>query len=281
MNKNVLNYKNFVYLKESLSNAKKKYEDKIEPKIFKKFIDIDKTKTKKYLEWMCKQYLNDNTVLDKMNSLITEFDTLVNKHKIQKDDKDINKYKTFEDLEKKIEEINNKRSFSLSEYEKKYTVIVNDKNVFVVRPDTHEAARKLGFTTFNHRENNETNTSDCTWCITYADDTHFNDYYLNQRKTFYLIDIKENGKYFKDISKLEYNDKCLYRKVYGNLKCQFAMEMSDTGSYTLWDSYDRDLNSDLADLIIGYYLADYGFVKPKHTEDEYKNIIKIYKNNKC
>ena len=71
----VLNYKNFEMLTESLSSAKKDYldTDKIEKEDFDKLVNIDPTKTKKYLDKICEFYyfesIYDISILKKYISI--------------------------------------------------------------------------------------------------------------------------------------------------------------------------------------------------------------------
>ena len=77
-----------------------------------------------------------------------------------------------------------------------YETIVDDENLLVMVPHTHESSRSLGLTHFKY-----TNCGDSNWCTTYKSPNHFVDYYYNKNVTFYYIKVKSS----KLIDKLESN----------------------------------------------------------------------------
>lgn len=158
---------------------------------FNKLLNADPTKQKKYVGWMAKQWIamGDKLGIDDLRNTIEEYDVFVNKGKAKT--KDVNAFKTFEDLAAEVKELNDTGAgLSNAELENDYEVIADDVDKLIMCPHTHEASRKLGLTTFAYRDCGD--GKDSAWCTTYKTSDHWNDYYLKNGATFYYIKIKSD-----------------------------------------------------------------------------------------
>ena len=185
------NVDNIQSLNENRKMAIKKYLDPelISKEDFDAIVAADPTTTKKYVLWMTKQFVENKVLLEDMRNKIEEFDLFSTRGRIQ--EKDINKYKTYNDLVELIDEINEKGARSNRELENDYDVEVDNEDLFIAIPHTHEASRKLGLVQFAHRtKNGDDKPVDSQWCTTFKNDTHFLDYYYNQLITFYYVLVR-------------------------------------------------------------------------------------------
>ena len=176
-----------------LENVKqgKMYVDKgqLDPDILKKIILIDPTPTRKYVGWMAKQWVIGN--IDDMNVLtntVEEYDTFLQRNKALT--KDINQFKTFEDLAKEVDYLNQIGSnLSVKDLENDYTVKLDTPELLIIVPHTHEASRKVGLKFFNYRKC-EDGSTDSAWCTTYKSPDHWVKYYQIENITLYYIRIR-------------------------------------------------------------------------------------------
>lgn len=166
--------------KQYVSQGKLSKED------LKTLIRIDPTDTRKYVGWMAKQLVKGNVPsIDELKSLIEEFDVLLNKGKSKT--KDIYQIKTYDDLKNEVDTINNTgEALSIKDLENEYDVVLDNENLYIASPHTHEASRKLGLSDFSYRNCGE----DSAWCTTYKAPDHFNNYYHSYNVTFYYIKIR-------------------------------------------------------------------------------------------
>jgi len=159
---------------------------------FKKLLEIDPSKQKKYVGWIAKQWIikAGKLSIDDLRNTIEEYDVFLNKGKVKT--KDINAFKTFEDLAAEVKELNDSgEGLSDTDRENDYETIVDNNDILVMCPHTHEASRKLGLSTFKYRDCGDGN-KDSTWCTTYKTSDHWNDYYLKSNATFYYFLIKSD-----------------------------------------------------------------------------------------
>lgn len=159
---------------------------------FQKLLDIDPTKQKKYVGWMSKQWISKDRKfsIDDLRNTIEEYDVFLNKVKVKT--KDINVFKTFEDLASEVKVLNDTgEGLSDTDKENDYETIVDNNDILVICPHTHEASRKLGLTTFKYRDCGDGN-KDSSWCTTYKTSDHWNNYYLKSNATFYYFLIKSD-----------------------------------------------------------------------------------------
>ena len=193
---NLLVNENKAQLKQMLAS------NKIDQEEFNQILSSDNTPNKKYVGWVGRQYLktkepNAKFDWDSLRNAVTEFIAMVNNNTFTGDETNIEKYPDYEALQKKVSEGNEKAAAagpSKKEAAADMEVDFNSKDALVVSPLSHEAARKLGLSEFAHRVNPETGQKDCAWCITYKNNTHWNDYTDNQLITFYFAKPKTQEK---------------------------------------------------------------------------------------
>ena len=165
-------------------------QGKLSPEDFNKILNIDKTATKKYVGWMAKQWLlnTDQISLDDLRNTVEEYASFADRGKAKH--KDINQYTTFADLQKDVHELNQSgQNVSVKDLENDYEVIVDNSNLLIMSPHTHEASRKLGLSHFAYRSCDD-GSEDSVWCTTHKAPNHFNDYYYKHNVTFYYIKVK-------------------------------------------------------------------------------------------
>ena len=138
----ILSNNNFVLL-ESIKLAKELYFDEIRAEDFNKLIEIDPSKTKKYLNWICKEYLKGRE-LNRLKDVIYQFDLKVNKGLIK--NKDIYYYKNIEELEDIIEKSPDKSKVDIKKQIKKteVNIVLDNDYYFIVEPLTWEASKIYG-----------------------------------------------------------------------------------------------------------------------------------------
>ena len=191
---------NFIYSKLLVENKKYIIENVRQAKTYlsqgklseddlKKLIEIDPTPTRKYVGWMAKQWINKTvTDIDDLSSTIEEYNTLLNKGKTKT--KDINQFKSFIDLSKEVDSINQSGTgISSKDLESDYETIIDNSDLLIISPHTHEASRKLGLSQFAFRDC-EDGGKDSSWCTTYKSPDHFDNYYHQNNVTFYYIKVK-------------------------------------------------------------------------------------------
>jgi hypothetical protein len=188
---NKVSHKNKPLVLENVKQAKQYVEQgKLSQEDFETLVKIDPSKQKKYVGWMAKIWIKDKPDIDDLRNKIEEFNTLLEKGKTKT--KDINSFKSFSDLENEVEEINKRgEGISVKELENDYETIIDNSDILIMCPHTHEASRKLGLTKFAFRDCGD-GGKDSAWCTTYKAPDHFNDYYYNNNVTFYYIKIKSD-----------------------------------------------------------------------------------------
>jgi hypothetical protein len=182
--------KNKQYILENVKQAKQyEVQGKLTPEELKTLIDIDPTPTRKFVGWMAKQWVNKTiTDIDDLRNTIEEYNVFLNKGKTKT--KDINQFKTFKDLYNEVNAINKSgEGISVKDLESDYETIIDNSNLLIMSPHTHEASRKLGLSQFAFRDC-EDGGKDSAWCTTYKAPDHFNDYYYTNNVTFYYIKVK-------------------------------------------------------------------------------------------
>jgi len=183
---------------------------------------VDPSPTKKYLDWLVKIWITEKPSIDEVRNYIEEFHALVESHRIV--GVDINRLPSYDFFKNLVNEENEKASSTLEELENDYEVIRNDEDVLIVVPHTHEASRRLGLTYFGTREDKT-----CSWCTTYATNSHFNNYYYTQGVTFYYIKVKS------PLLQKQLKDTNLFH---------VAFAIYPTGKITAYNAEDNSLSSD-------------------------------------
>lgn len=178
---------NYIYIKENVKQAKQYViSGKLSNEELQKLIQIDPTPTRKFVGWMAKQWIKGNIKsIDELSNYISEYNVFLEKKKVKT--KDIYQFKTFDDLKREVDLINQSGdSLSIKDLESDYDTIIDNNKLLIISPHTHEASRKLGLTHFSYRDCDK----DSAWCTTYKSPDHFNDYYYNSNITFYYIKVK-------------------------------------------------------------------------------------------
>jgi hypothetical protein len=156
---------------------------------FAKLVEIDPSPKRKFVGWMAKQWINGNITDESvLKNTIEEYHTFLERGKAKT--KDIYQFKTFDDLKNEIDELNKSTdTLSLKEMEEDFEVVLDDENLLIVVPHSHEASRKLGLSEFAYRECGD-GTMDSTWCTTFKSPDHFENYYYSRGITFYYVKVK-------------------------------------------------------------------------------------------
>jgi hypothetical protein len=179
------------FILENVKQAKQYVDyNKLTQDELKILINIDPTPTRKYVGWMAKQWVTKQvTDIDDLRNTIEEFNTLLERGKTKT--KDIYQIKSFKDLQNEINQINQSgKGISNKDLESDYDVVIDNQDLLIMSPHTHEASRKLGLSYFSYRKCKDGGRKDSAWCTTYKVPYHFNDYYYVNNVTFYYIKVK-------------------------------------------------------------------------------------------
>ena len=174
---------------ENIKQAKQYVQSgKLSEDDLKTLIEIDPSPTRKYVGWMAKILINEKPDIDDLRNTIEEYNTFLEKGKAKT--KDINQFKSFKDLFSEVDQINKSgEGVSVKDLESDYEVIIDNNDLYVASPHTHEASRKLGLSAFAFRDC-KGGGKDSSWCTTYKAPDHFNDYYYKNNVTFYYVRVK-------------------------------------------------------------------------------------------
>ncbi|MHA1814503.1 MAG: 2'-5' RNA ligase family protein, partial [Candidatus Heimdallarchaeaceae archaeon] len=221
-NKTTIPLKDDGTLEESMATAKQRYLDtgKVNQNQFDLFASMDTTPTKKYIEWLAKQWVvNDERFesREKAQEYLDLFTKLTDKNIIKQ--KDINSYKSLKDLVATID--TNKETVTKTQQKKVIEgdiekVFENDE-VVIIKPKSKAAANKYGKGT--------------KWCISATDsENYFNKYYYDDKVTFYFV-----------FSKVTMNNE--FDKI--------ALAVYPSGDWEVYDSLDNQMDTDdfLIDMI--------------------------------
>ena len=178
----------------------------------KMFINNDPSVNNKYLMWMVKQAdiifdaggWNKYTK-EKLYELIKSFHS--NLQRLKGTERDINSYKTLEDLQITLSRLGDKsKSQQKKEIKsKEANVVFENKKVIVVEPKSHKASCYYG--------------SGTKWCTTEKSSGNWDSYFLDDNVTFYYI-----------LNKTLDKDNPLYK---------VAVAVYQTGKYEIYDSSDK------------------------------------------
>ena len=137
----------------------------------------------KYTDWLLKNVDPESENFDDDVEIGVNLVKSFDKYQSQLDKKDINQYKSFEELDSALLPIKQKQKEK--ELEKQVEKIYEDDKFIVIKPQTHQASCKYGANT--------------KWCTTAQSDTHFKQYTSGNQLLFYIIDKKnsKSGNYSK------------------------------------------------------------------------------------
>jgi hypothetical protein len=218
---------------ENIRQAKQYVESgKLTQEELKILTDIDPSPTRKYVGWMAKQWAEKQiTDIDDLRNTIEEFNTLLEKGKTKT--KDIYQIKSFKTLQDEVDQINNAgENISTRELESDYDTVLENSDLLIMSPHTHEASRKLGLSQFAFRDCGD-DGKDSSWCTTYKAPDHFNDYYYTNNVTFYYVKVKSQ----QMINQLQ--DK--FPKTWKNLVV-VALAVLDNGKIDGYDGLDKQIS---------------------------------------
>jgi len=218
---------------ENIRQAKQYVESgKLTQEELKILTDIDPSPTRKYVGWMAKQWAEKQiTDIDDLRNTIEEFNTLLEKGKTKT--KDIYQIKSFKALQDEVDQINNSgENISTRDLESDYDTVLENSDLLIMSPHTHEASRKLGLSQFAFRDCGD-DGKDSSWCTTYKAPDHFNDYYYTNNVTFYYVKVKSQ----QMINQLQ--DK--FPKTWKNLVV-VALAVLDNGKIDGYDGLDKQIS---------------------------------------
>jgi hypothetical protein len=221
------------FILENVSQAKQYLSSgKLSDKELETLINIDPTPTRKFVGWMAKQWISKTvTDIDDLRNTIEEYNVFLNKGKAKT--KDINAFRSFADLKKEVDTINQSgEGISVKDLESDYDTVINNSDLLIMSPHTHEASRKLGLSYFSFRDC-EDGGKDSAWCTTYKAPDHFNDYYYSNNVTFYYVRVKSP----QMIEQL----KQAFPKKYKAMEV-VALAVLDNGMIDGYDGLDKQLN---------------------------------------
>ena len=177
----------FCQIIESLNSARNLFlkTQKIPETIFNQLVESDPTLQKKYLEKLCKFYI-ENPNLDELKELIGIFDTLVSKKQIDKTD--INRFKSFDEFKNLILQNKDKKSKTQIEKEIKISdaeIILNSDDFLIVSPLSYKASCIYGAGT--------------KWCTADRDSQYWDNYTDQFVKFYYILNknLSESDKNYK------------------------------------------------------------------------------------
>jgi len=189
LNRNKITSKNKQYYLESVKQAKQYVQQgKLSTEDLQTLIKI--SPEPKYVGWLAKVWIKEEPDIDDLRNYIEEYDTFAKKGKAKT--KDIFQFKSFEDLKNEVDDINQSgEGVSVKDLESDYDVVVDNEDLYIASPHTHEASRKLGLSQFAFRDCGD-GSKDSAWCTTYKAPDHFNSYYYSRNVTFYYVKVKSD-----------------------------------------------------------------------------------------
>ena len=169
---------------ESLSTARERFLNtgKVSQEEFEEALSYDSSKTKKYLEKILDLYVKEREVngkpMKEIGNTIEKFNELVQRNKIS--NSDVNYFKDYKSLKNEVENSEVGEVENEAEYLKEgdFDVIVDNKDLLVVRPYSHEASKKWG---------------DTNWCTTSTNDTNWKNYTLEWDVNLFYIMVKNKS----------------------------------------------------------------------------------------
>lgn len=169
---------------------------KITPEEYDTLINLVPTK---YVGWVSKRYITGEMKdLDNLRNTVEEFDAFVRSGKIKGAESNIQAYKTFDQLQKIVDDLNRSpNQQTKKELRGDFDVVVDNEDLRIVVPYTHEASRKLGLTPIEQGgfafRDCKGGGKDSAWCTTYSASTHWDDYYYKNNVDFFYILIKSDA----------------------------------------------------------------------------------------
>lgn len=245
-----------------------KYSDNIDNHTFDILKLIDITPTKKYLDKICKYFIEMDSVvtytakIEDLTHLISSFDNLVKKKIINGSDSDINKYKNIDQLRNIVNTNINKESNTLIKKLKKQNVIIETDNddLTILVPLDIEASKVYG--------------SNTRWCIAARNNiSNAYDGYFAKRKN-----IEYYNKLLEGAAGIEDEEEQCFVIFIINKKLE-----SSNPLYKIGIQCDMDGIVDIFDALdTTTYMTCIRRAKELHItlSDSYHDMMKKYKNYK-
>jgi hypothetical protein len=221
------------FILENVKQAKQYVQSgKLSEEDLKKLVEIDPSPTKKFVGWLAKIWINEKPDFDDLRNTIEEYNVFLEKGKTKT--KDIYQFKSFKDLHAEVDSINKSgEGVSVKDLESDYDTVLDNSDLLIMSPHTHEASRKLGLSYFAFRDCRD-GTKDSSWCTTYKAPDHFNSYYYTNNVTFYYIRVRSQ----EMINQL----KQAFPKRWKNL-IVVALAVLDNGKIDGYDGLDKQISS--------------------------------------
>lgn len=162
-----------------VEDMKKKYPEHTDAVDF--LVSNDPSNNNKYLQWMMKQVVKNNQQHGYVLTLTKHFHK--NVQKLQK--KDINQYKTLDELQEALSKL--KPPKPKDELEGEYEKLYETDEILVVKPLTHKASCKYG--------------SGTKWCITMKNTDKYWNHYTRKTSNFAGIDWYNVKEVVKDVKR--------------------------------------------------------------------------------
>jgi hypothetical protein len=180
--------KNKQAILENVKQAKQYVQvGKLSEDNLKKLIEIDPTPTRKFVGWMAKMWITEKPDLGELKNAVEKYNTFLKKGKAKT--QDIYQFKTFKELQSEVDDINKSGGgVSIRDLESDYEVVVDNADLLIISPHTHEASRKLGLSHFAFRDCE--GGKDSAWCTTYKAPDEFHKYYYKLNITLYYVKVK-------------------------------------------------------------------------------------------
>lgn len=165
---------------------------------YNNILAMDRTPNRKFSGWIARQLVKiknnqEKATVDELKNLVTEFQALVNTHSIVGADTDLTRVPSLQGLKDIVDKANQQKTDKITakrESIQNLDVLVDDANLYIARPNTHEASMALGKDPMFHNRVDNSGKPSCTWCVTYANDAHWKDYYDRNLMTLYFVHVK-------------------------------------------------------------------------------------------
>ncbi len=187
----------FNVIQESKKEAKQYLDQgKISDEEYNALLGIDPSESKKYTGWLARSFISgEEKDLDNLRNTVEEFDAFVRRGKLKGNESNIQSYKSFKSLYDIVNNLNQTTSDTSRKQAKgDFDVIVDNEDIRIVVPYTHEASRRLGLTPIEQGgfafRDCEGGKKDSAWCTTYSTSTHWDDYYYAKYVDFFYILVK-------------------------------------------------------------------------------------------
>lgn len=173
------------YLEEGTKELYQQYVDtkKVSKDVFDLFLKEDPSKSKKYIQWMLKQYLQNPNRQRHIVDVVKAFDNLVNRKIVQKEESDIYKYDLdlADDLIQNRSNVQSKGEIKKQAKEEGSEIIQETNNHLIVKLKSHTASCFYGANT--------------KWCISGKTSNYWNQYWEAGITIYVVIDKIRNKKY--------------------------------------------------------------------------------------